>query len=378
MRWKWWRGCVTIHIEGFCLDDFLDAAWARGLVLLDLARPRRTRLVFRVEAAQLPRVRKLAEELGLDFRLLSRRGLPALLLRAGARPVLCVSLALGLALAVAASFRVWEIRVSGAEGAMGREILRLLDREGLRIGALREAQDVNALEYALASAFPELRFAGLRLAGMRARVTVAMREPAGEAAPAHLFAARDGLVTAVTAAMGTPCVAVGQRVKAGEMLIRGALLPEGGEETPVPARGQVRGYCTFSGRAALPLRKAVPGPGEPRFRLTLSLGERETALSLGKITGEDVPGGLWVFRLPGALSAWPVSCRVERFCPGAWRERDFPALFRELEKRSLKEALRKMPRDGEILTTRTRGVENGNDLTVETTIFAAASLLLED
>jgi len=378
MRWKWWRGCVTIHIEGFCLDDFLDQAWTQKLVLMDCARPRRTRLTFRATEDQRAQVLALAERLGLSWRIVSRYGLPALGLRAAARPALCLSLALGLGLAVLASCRIWEIRVEGAGDGMSREILRLLDEKGLGIGALREAQDVNALEYAITAAFPELRFAGIRLAGMRAKVTVAMKAPAEEAAPCDLYAARDGLVTEITAAMGTACVAVGQRVRAGELLIRGVLLPQGQAETPVTARGEVRGYCTFSGSAALPVKKAVPGEKKPAFRVSLWLGDQKWAFSLGRITEDHLPQALWVYRLPGALAAWPFSCRVERYCLGIWQEQDFPALLRELEKRSLKEAVKKMPADGEIIRIRTDWAQNGNDLTMETTVFAMASLLLEE
>lgn len=354
MQFRWIQGTVRLELTGLGMDGLVAEARCRGLVLYDLKRPARMQLCVTLSRIDARQLMTLAEERNIEVRVRGCWGLPALWLRVLTRPALTLSLLVCLCLLMLATGRVWEIRVVGAEGSEAREIQNFLAEEGLTFGASTGGQNINALEYKTRQAFPQLRFVGIRLAGVRATVTVAHAIDAGGAIAqgSSVTAARSGVIVRVTPSQGTPRVKPGDVVAQGQLLIEGVMeYPEGDERQPrlVTAGGEVIARVWVSAQASGSLtRVEADSQGSVAQEWTLILGSKRLPLSVGIRQGDMLLESVEAWRLPGFAAAAPFALEKRQYRQGILTETDYDALLDSLRSQSGAEALRLLPPDAQV------------------------------
>lgn len=221
----WIKGTVTFRAEGGFCERLLDEATKENIPLWDTV-PSDTAFTARCFAADYRRLRPLFRKAQMRVRLSKRQGAPFAFAGFRGRWGLAVGMIVAFYLFELLSSRVWVINVTGNETLSEEAILRTLSSYGVAVGCDFNEADVAALRLSALQALPDLAWLAANQDGCV--LTVQVREknespPISPAYPADLVAACDGVIEQLTVTAGVAAVKSGDTVKAGDLLITGAV-----------------------------------------------------------------------------------------------------------------------------------------------------------
>ena len=222
--WKYCVGYVNIGIMGEYPERLVNRCTEAGMPLSNCRRCAGG-LTADISMRDVKRVRRIARGCGCRLRINRKRGLPCALMRVRRNVWFFAALALFIAAALAASARVWSIRI-GSSVVPEEALAECLEGMGVRVGMRRSAVSAADLREALENV-DGVTNAKVRLKGVRLSVVISDREPDNasktEDTPSDIVSDRDCVITRISVTSGRAAVKPGERVKAGDTLIRGDL-----------------------------------------------------------------------------------------------------------------------------------------------------------
>ena len=221
------RGSYAIELIGASVERCFSRWAGSGIPFWEITRSSEISARCRLRCADLYSAQDLAERSQCELKILSEHGLPQLLRRLRARPILCF----GTLLAVLAAFYfnrfVWFVQVNGNERVPEAVIRNVLFQEGVRFGASGEQLDCEFLKNRLLLNIPELRWLAVNREGGVVRVSVAEREKEEKQEETvgicDLAATRSGIIRELHVINGFAQVECGDAVSAGDILISGVM-----------------------------------------------------------------------------------------------------------------------------------------------------------
>jgi similar to stage IV sporulation protein len=277
--WNYLAGYVNIKAEGAALERLLNNASRKGVKLSGVRRVSPIAVTARMRAKDFYALHALRRGMRCRISILEKRGLPFVYTRNRFRKVLLFGWLIVLALLFAASRYIWFVDIEGCETVGKEDIRQLLKNEGIFAGTPIKDMDVYSLGSALMEQDPRISWAGVTLKGVILSVEIKEAELPPEiiddTKPANIYAAKDAMITKVTALRGEAMVMPGDTVRAGELLISGDLRAETAPDLFVHASGEVTGHVwyTFSAKAGpyelLPCRS---GRNVPYTKVTFLSG----------------------------------------------------------------------------------------------------------
>lgn len=236
----------------------MNALRGEGVTLSRILRVAPDELRLSMPARDFRRIRRHAGKLHCRIHIEGRGGAPFLLMRLYRRPALWLGCLIGFALLIAASTRLWFVRIEGNARVSEATIRRALDAQGLKPGAPRPDGDFDAAADAIATYDERIAWIGLDLDGVC--LTVHVMEAAYDmlaldpTVPCDVVAVKDGVVTSIRALEGAAMRAVGEYAYAGDVLISGIVeLTDIPEPLLVHARGLVKANVYYFSEYAQPL-----------------------------------------------------------------------------------------------------------------------------
>ena len=253
-------GYLVISIHGAATEKFINLAGGLGFPLWDIGRETGS-AVFRADVDSYYALSRLARKTGCRLRIVRKAGWPFFYSRLRRRRGLLLGLGLFVGVLYFLSSFILFIRVEGAE-TLGRErIMIAAEKAGLRPGILKTGIDKERLAAKLMFHEPELAWVGINVRGTLLLIEVVEknRPPAGNDRPAHLVAAKDGLIVDLLLVTGEARVRPGETVRRGQLLIEGVLSPGTYPVAPLPARarGEVWARVWYSGYGEVALQEPV-------------------------------------------------------------------------------------------------------------------------
>lgn len=182
-------------------------------------------LNFLLRRRDLPAVRRICQKRGDTLDVLEKMGVFWSIRGLLRRPVLVLGLLLIVFLSVWAPGRVFFVFVDGNSSVPSNLILEQARFCGIDFGA--KGRDIRSekIKNALLSQIPELQWVGVNTQGCVAVISVRERTVQEAETPqfqvSSIVAVRDGVIREMTVLQGNPLCAVGQTVKAGQVLISG-------------------------------------------------------------------------------------------------------------------------------------------------------------
>ncbi len=223
----WTSASGRIRAEILCADPGQMLAWLHqaGLEIFDISMPEPLLLRLKVSRRSYHRMCSLCEKRGAQCRILERIGIYWRMKALGARPILVFGILSLLIFGCWLPTRILFLSVEGNHQIPARLILETAADCGIRFGVSRREVRSEQMKNALLEALPQLQWAGINTSGCTAVICVRERETgetvSSSGGVSRITAARDGVVTAVTAIRGSALVQPGQAVQAGETLISG-------------------------------------------------------------------------------------------------------------------------------------------------------------
>lgn len=254
---KWTSGVsgyVEISLKGMNPERVLNMALSRGISIWDIKLKDNQHYQLKVSLGGYRALRLLVRTSACKVKIMRKKGLPFVLMRAKRRKVLVFgTFFFCLALYFLSSF-VWFIEVTGNEQVPQEIILGKAEEHGLKKGVPLTSFQKNRLAEKLLIEIPELSWVGIQLEGTKIVIEVAektFRSYDEEHIPGNLLARENGKIEELLVLKGVPLVKEGDTVVKGQVLILGIVYPEiivsetgeiipAGEPEIVRAKGVIR------------------------------------------------------------------------------------------------------------------------------------------
>ena len=223
----WNRIDITVCMELVSADPsgVLTALQQQGFELHDVRWIDDLTIRFCVSGKQFRALERIAAGKGYELKILQRKGMLYTLQRFTRRPVLVFCLLLFLLAGFYLPSRIFFLQVEGNSIVPTNLILEKASACGICFGASRSEVRSEKMKNALLEAIPQLQWAGVNTQGCVAVISVRERsEPdtdVQERVVSSIVAARDGVITSITATKGSALCTTGQAVKEGQILISG-------------------------------------------------------------------------------------------------------------------------------------------------------------
>lgn len=189
---------------------------------------------------------------------IERRSLAADVYRYRKRAGLALGLIFAAALIFASRLFVWDVRIVGAENTPSEDILAVLERHGLYIGAYIPSLDKERIAMEITK--DDGRFSWFKI-NMRGTVaTIDINERKGREGieatvpPSNLIASCDAQIELLDVSGGATVVKIGQTVKKGQLLVSGVIDSQALGYRLVRARGSVYGRTTLAYEVKIPVK----------------------------------------------------------------------------------------------------------------------------
>ena len=253
--WQFLRGYVILQIEGFSAARLMKRMTEHGIRIRHAVRTGPTSVRMEIDAKRFFALKRLRKGLPVRIRILERCGLPFLGKRLAARPVLWIGTLLLFAGILLASGRIWLIRVEGTARIDPEEVKARLRDKGITVGARLQGPILITAANELSAEIADAAWIGLDREGvtLTANVVEAMKETPKIRTDtvSDVVADQDGVLTKLVVTHGQARAAVGDAVKAGDVLICGTVI-RNDSSYETWADGEAAAAVTYTASAEAP------------------------------------------------------------------------------------------------------------------------------
>ena len=218
-------GVLEIQIISADLPAVLYDFEQQGIEMRHIQTTNEITLILQIPRRQEELAVEICHKRGVQLQTVGRKGIYWKIWQFRHRPILSIGLLLMIVFGMYVPSRIFFVQVQGNTSIPQRQILEAAAECGIRFGANRRAVRSEKMKNALLEALPQLQWAGVNTSGCVAVISVRERKDPQvskqDQAVGSIIAARDGVITQITAARGNKVCKVGQAVKAGEVLISG-------------------------------------------------------------------------------------------------------------------------------------------------------------
>ena len=265
------------------------------------------------------------EEEGIPIHVVRRGGLPHLMYRYRHRVGLLIGGMLGLAIVIASSRVLWDIRISGNQSMTVRQVREELAASGLSVGMPLSSLDTGEAEMRIQLDSEHISWVSINMSGTVAHVEIRERVPTPPKEPllpANLIARCEGIVEELEVYAGIPVVQAGQAVQTGELLVSGLYDSQSVGWRVTRAAGRIMARTVHEFSVEIPLNYEEKSYlDEPIVKKTLIFFEKEIKLFKNSgILGEscDKISNVDSCTLGVGVSL-PISLKTEYYLPYVYR-----------------------------------------------------------
>ena len=236
------KGYVRFRISGKSPERFMNLCAQRGIILWN-AQPTAQGLEACVSAKDYRQIRPSARKAKIKTKMLKKRGIPFVTAKYKGRIGIPIGMALGIALLILLSQFIWTIDVVGLKTVSEQRLLDLLVESGVKAGAYKYHVDTGQARRDILLEVDEIGWLSVNITGSHAKVEVkekTQKPPLEDnPSPCNIKAAKDGVITKITAGEGMAQVQKGSGVAKGDLLISGVNLTAQNTVRYVRAKGEV-------------------------------------------------------------------------------------------------------------------------------------------
>ena len=183
-------------------------------------------MIFCIPLFSERRLIRLAKGKSIEITVVSRRGVPSLLLRYRHRAGILAGLAVSIAMIVFSSSVIWDIRIDGASRVSERDLLAVFAECGLEVGAKIKDIDADVLENQILILSDDISWVSVNLSNNVANVEIreldyATPDEYGDALYSNVVASQDGVIVGFEDVRGSISVEIGEAVCRNQLLISG-------------------------------------------------------------------------------------------------------------------------------------------------------------
>lgn len=254
------RGVAELEVSGAQPERILNYCAENGIEFWNASPCWDFSITFCVHASYADSLLARSGKNGLDVKLISETGGRKLKLGAKRRAVFLLAFVLCVSLAAVSSLFLWRIEISGNDKLSDAEILRKLAECGVDYGAYWPALSSDEIRSHIVSEMPEIAWLSLNVRSSKAEIIVHERidkpDIVNEKSPCDIIASKSGVIRKMSVLEGESAAIVGNAVAKGDVLVRGLMSSETGDERYVHSMAQVIADTWYEISAQTPLLEA--------------------------------------------------------------------------------------------------------------------------
>lgn len=225
--WRFYTGYLKVRLTGYSPERFFNLCRSAGLTLWNLQKEA-DGYVFFLLLSDFYQIRPFVRKAGVKVRIQQKIGLPFFLYQHRKRKLFVTGLTAFFLLLFCLSRFIWNISFSGNLHFTDDVLLHQLKEIGVCYGMRKTGVDCDVIEETLRSRCPEIVWVSAHVEGTQLQIRVrenatATQIPIADDTPRNLVSEKDGTVLSVLVRKGKAAVAVGDEVKAGQLLVSGEL-----------------------------------------------------------------------------------------------------------------------------------------------------------
>lgn len=251
------RGVAELEVSGAQPERILNYCAENGIEFWNASPCRDFSITFCVHASDADSLLAQNGKNGIAVKLISETGGRKLVLGAKRRAVFFLAFVLCVSLAAVSSLFLWKIEISGNDKLSDAEILRKLSECGVDYGAYWPALSSDEIRSRIVAEMPEIAWLSLNVRSSKAEIIVHERidkpDIVNEKAPCDIIASKSGVIRKMSVLEGESAAIVGNAVAKGDVLVRGLMSSETGDERYVHSMAQVIADTWYEISAQTPL-----------------------------------------------------------------------------------------------------------------------------
>ena len=270
-------GYLNIEIEGYYIEKFINLCNNKKITLWNLNREKTTILNANIGINDFKEIRKILKKTKCRVKIKNKKGLPFIFNKYKKRKIFLLLLAICIATIIALSKFIWNIEITGTNKINKDEIMQILEETNFKVGTLKSKADTKEAINKIRLERDDVAWVGIDIKGTNAVVEIVEAdekpEIINEEEYCNLVASKDGIISKVNAANGTPLVKEGDVVKKGDILVAGWLEGKYTGTRYVHATGSVEARVWYSQKEKVPLKqieKEYTGETETKYSLNIN------------------------------------------------------------------------------------------------------------
>lgn len=247
--YMFFTGCVTVVVEGFFIERFLNICRTKKILLQDLHRENSTYIKTKILKSDFKEVASIAKKTKCKIKIEKKSGMPFVINKYRKRKIFAVAIVvIAIFIFVLTKF-IWNIEVIGNENLSKDEIINLVNDYGIKMGKLKNGIDTEKISNSIRLERKDLSWIGITIKGTNAIITIEEVTEAPEIIDkneiCNIVASKDSTISKLVVQSGTARVTVGDEVKEGDLLVEGVMEGEHTGTRNVHAEADVFGkfYC---------------------------------------------------------------------------------------------------------------------------------------
>ena len=220
-------GYIRITVEGYFIERFINICTQKNILLWNTKTIGTTIMKTNISISDFRKLHVIDKKTKCRIKIKEKKGLPFFFERYKKRKILAILLVILIATMIIISNFVWNIQIE-CDGEINKdEIQAILEKNGLKIGALKEELDTSKIARSIRYEREDIAWVGVSFKGTNAIVELIKAEQKPEIIQENEYCSiisdKEGIITKINVQNGTAAVKVGDLIKNGTTLVNGWL-----------------------------------------------------------------------------------------------------------------------------------------------------------
>lgn len=156
-------GYVTINIEGYFIERFVNICRSKSIFLWNIKRKNASVLRANIGIQEFRKIKPIAGKTKCLVKIESKKGVPFLFHRYRKRKIFFILLSAILVVLFISSHFVWNIEIKGNVDITAEELIKNVEENGLKIGTLKKKVDTKEVINQIRLKRSDLSWIGIHL-----------------------------------------------------------------------------------------------------------------------------------------------------------------------------------------------------------------------
>lgn len=220
----YFTGYVSISVEGFFTERFINSCFSNAIFLWDLKREKSTYLRVKISSRDFKKIKKIARNTKCKVKIEKKRGLPILANKYRKRKIFLIALAIIAVFMIFITRFVWNIEITGENNIPQEEIRALLSENGIGVGKLKNSFNLDKVINKIRMERKDISWIGIDIKGTNLIVKINEADESPEVIDVNevcnIIADKSGEISKILVKQGTARVEVGDNVKPRRFISR--------------------------------------------------------------------------------------------------------------------------------------------------------------